>query len=71
MQETLLIRLRIGIIGVSCECGIERPGSINHGVSNLMHVYIYIYIYNLGIFATCGSKQRLCSEYRRHKFVGD
>ena len=28
-----LNRLRIGIIGESCECGIEPPGSISHGVS--------------------------------------
>ena len=28
-----LIRLRIGIIGDPCECGIEPTGSISHGVS--------------------------------------
>jgi hypothetical protein len=27
-----LIWLKIGIIGRPCECGIEPPGSISHGV---------------------------------------
>jgi hypothetical protein len=33
MKGIGLIRLRIGIIGGLCECGIEHPGSISHGVS--------------------------------------
>ena len=32
MWEIGLIRLRIGIIGELCECGIVPPGSINRGV---------------------------------------
>ena len=31
--EIGLIRLRIGIIGSTWECGIEAPGSISHRVS--------------------------------------
>ena len=30
--EEMGIRLRIGIIRSPCECGIEPPGSISHGV---------------------------------------
>ena len=32
MRGIGLIRLRIGIIGEPCECGIEPPGPISHGV---------------------------------------
>ena len=31
-----LIQLRIGIIGNPCECAIEPPGSISHGVCLLV-----------------------------------
>ena len=36
LEEVELIRLRIGIILKSpCECDIEPPGSISHGLSML------------------------------------
>ena len=36
MRVIGFIQLRIGIIGEPCECEIEPPGSINHGVSEMM-----------------------------------
>ena len=36
-----LIWFRIGIIGDSCECGIEPSGSTNHGVSQFIIKYIF------------------------------
>jgi hypothetical protein len=33
IREIELILLRIGLLESPCECGIDHPGSISHGVS--------------------------------------
>ena len=43
-SKVWLIRLRIGIIGDLCECGIEFLGCVNNGVSNIVKRNVKIFI---------------------------
>ena len=39
IRGTELIRLRIGLLETPCECGIEPPGFISHGVSENSNIF--------------------------------
>ena len=46
--NTRLIQLRIGLLERLCECGIEPPGSISHGVKLVLIVGLITIEYNCG-----------------------